>query len=342
MRPFFHLSTCPFPPSTNYRPRPFFIFIFILISKTVNLPHLNRLTGLRWPRLCNRRSANLPVPESQAWITGALTQQTPCAIGKVGTCELLGQEYLDRWIRLPWPRNASWYRPAQRLFHTAGVFPIRRDIYQRWAPVYRAAVRQLDFVAQWQPEGSFLDAYEQAFLDRELPRAVRGNFHSLEPVGAPWLQPLVKLRWLIISPFCETIRSQLPRLSLLNVFHGISPEALARAAGHCRFLPCPQLPYMVPPVHRDWFHGLEEMKRAMDRMEFDVAVIGAGAWSLPLAAHAKALGRIGIHLGGTVNLLFGIRGGRFEDRGLYNEHWIRPLESERPANHQLMEKGAYW
>lgn len=308
----------------------------------MNLPHLNRLTGLRWRRLCNQRAKNLDVPQSQAWITEALVRRDPCAMGKVGTCELLAQEYLDRWIQLPWPRNASWYRPAQRLFHTAGVFPINREIYLRWAPAYREAVRSLDFVAQWQPEGSFLDAYEQAFLDRELPLAARGNFHGLEPVGAPWLQPLSNLRWLVISPFCETISTQLPNLARLNIFHGIPGESLSRIGSTCRLLPCPQLPYMVPPRHRDWFHGLAEIQAAMEQIDFDVAIVGAGAWSVPLAVHAKKLGKIGLHLGGTVNLLFGIRGGRFEDRGLYNEHWIRPLPSERPANHQLMENGAYW
>jgi hypothetical protein len=99
---------------------------------------------------------------------------------------------------------------------------------------------------------------------------------------------------------------------------------------------------MVPPVHRDWLDGLEQLKKAMTKQEFDIAIIGAGAWSLPLATHAKELGKIGLHLGGTLNLLFGIRGGRFEQRGFYNEHWIRPIEKERPKNHQLMENSAYW
>jgi hypothetical protein len=84
------------------------------------------------------------------------------------------------------------------------------------------------------------------------------------------------------------------------------------------------------------------MQATMSTIDFDVAIIGAGAWSIPLAVHAKKLGRIGLHLGGTINLLFGIRGGRFENRGLYNDHWIRPLPSECPANHKLLENGAYW
>ena len=304
--------------------------------------HLNRLTGLHWRRLCNRRTTNLDVQQSRTWISEALVRRAPCAIGKVGTSELLSQEYLDRWIQLPWPANASWKRPAQRLYSNAGVFPVRKDIYQRWAGEYREAIREMDFIAQWQPEGTFLDAYEQAFLNRELPKAIRGNFHSLEPVRAPWLRPLADLRWLVISPFCQTISTQLHKLTQLNIFHGVPAESLARIAATCRLLPCPQLPYMVPPRHRNWFHGLEEMQATMNTIDFDVAIIGAGAWSIPLVVHAKKLRRIGIHLGGTVNLLFGIRGGRFEDRGLYNEHWIRPLPSECPANHKLLEKGAYW
>ncbi|NBQ55907.1 MAG: hypothetical protein EBU36_04560 [Verrucomicrobia bacterium] len=308
----------------------------------MTLPHFNRLTGLLWQRHCNRRGFNLNEAQSHEWIAGALARHEPSAIGKVGTCELLALEYLDRYIHLPWPRNSSWARPAERLFHTAGVFPVRRDIYQRWAGVYRDAVRELDFVAQWQPPGSFLEAYEQAFLNRDLPKAVRGSFVGLEPVGAPWLRPLAELRWLVVSPFCETIKSQLSKLSVLSVFHGVEPDRLAEAARSCRFVPCPQLPYMVPPVHRDWFEGVEELKKAMTKQEFDVAIIGAGAWSLPLAAHAKRLGKIGLHLGGTLNLLFGIRGGRFDDRGFYNDHWIRPVNSERPSNFNLMENGAYW
>ncbi len=304
--------------------------------------HLNRLTELFWGRHCGHRGSNLNEAQSQEWIAEALVRRAPCAIGKIGTTELMGMEYLDRWIQLPWPPSASWRRPARRLYECSGLFPVRKDIYLGWAAAYREAVQKMDFVAQWQPPGSFLEAYEQAFLNRDLPKAVRGSFVGLEPVGGEWLRPLAKLRWLVVSPFCETIKSQLPKLSLLNVFHRVEPERLAEAARSCCFVPCPQLPYMVPPVHRDWLDGLEELKKAIAKQDFDVAIIGAGAWSLPLAAHAKRLGKIGLHLGGTLNLLFGIRGGRFDGRGFYNEHWIRPTNDERPGNFSLMENGAYW
>jgi hypothetical protein len=74
----------------------------------VNFPHFNHLTGLRWKRLWGRRGTNLNEAQSQAWIAAAMERRAPCAIGKIGTSELLAEEYLDRWIQLPWPPNASW------------------------------------------------------------------------------------------------------------------------------------------------------------------------------------------------------------------------------------------
>ena len=57
----------------------------------MTIPRFNRLTGLHWRPLCNRRTANLGAQQSQTWISEALVRRAPCAIGKVGTCELLSQ-----------------------------------------------------------------------------------------------------------------------------------------------------------------------------------------------------------------------------------------------------------
>jgi len=148
----------------------------------------------------------------------------------------------------------------------------------------------------------------------------------------------------VIHPFEKSIRAQLPHLAKLGVFPASSESALRQRATDTRCLPPPQFSYMVPPRHRDWFHALEEMKKAMEdqRDHFDIALIGAGAWSLPLAAHAKAIGKKGLHLGGSLQLLFGIEGGRFDNWGLYNDRWIRPLPEDRPPDFTRMEKGAYW
>jgi len=58
------------------------------------------------------------------------------------------------------------------------------------------------------------------------------------------------------------------------------------------------------------------------------------------------MGKQAIHLGGATQILFGIRGARWDEmetyRKLYNKHWIRPNEMEVPKDANRIEDGCYW
>lgn len=313
----------------------------------MRLPRLNRLTGPFWRRDAVPRDDSVPTRRRQEdHIAGLLHSHAACAIGKIGTTEMLGLEYLERWLQPPWPPAASWRRPARRLYECSGLFPVRRDIFQGWAQIYRESLGNLDVVSQWQPGMAFEGVLERQLLAKYCPSAFRAGLsfvHLLMP-KAPWLDDLTLLRWLVVSPFPKSIRHQLPRLSGLGVYSPSYRESLERRAEDTVLVPSPPFAYMVPPRHRDWFQALEEMKAEMDRAKgsFDIALVGAGAWSLPLVAHAKKMGKKGMHLGGSLQLLFGIKGGRYDGWGIYNGEWIRPLPEETPENCRRMEKGAYW
>ena len=67
----------------------------------------------------------------------------------------------------------------------------------------------------------------------------------------------------------------------------------------------------------------------MDTTDYDVVLIGAGAFSLPLVAHAKRRGKVGIHMGGSLQILFGILGKRWrEDKDF--EGFIKKLARPKP------------
>jgi hypothetical protein len=107
----------------------------------------------------------------------------------------------------------------------------------------------------------------------------------------------------------------------------------------------------------DWFEALDHMKEEINCVDFDICLIGAGAYGFPLAAHVKRMGKKAVHLGGSLQLLFGIIGKRWEDpnygvkewgipKGTYsnliNEFWVRPGNNNKPKNAEQVEGACYW
>ena len=90
---------------------------------------------------------------------------------------------------------------------------------------------------------------------------------------------------------------------------------------------------------------LNEICQQRKESEFDVATVGCGGYSLMICDFIKKLGKPSIHLGGGNQLLFGIRGKRWDgDSSLtwYNsEDWTTTLPEETPPNTQLMGN-EYW
>ena len=95
----------------------------------------------------------------------------------------------------------------------------------------------------------------------------------------------------------------------------------------------------------DWEDALEYMYGEAMKIDFDVAIIGCGAYGMPLGARLKDSGKIAIHLGGATQLLFGIKGARWDNHPLsrlYNDNWVRPLETETPKAAKKVENACYW
>ena len=89
---------------------------------------------------------------------------------------------------------------------------------------------------------------------------------------------------------------------------------------------------------------LEEMEERIRPIDFDIALIGAGAYGALLCFYIKSLGKMALQTGGATQTLFGIMGKRWENREhvakYVNEYWIRP--SKKPAGYQKIEGGCYW
>jgi hypothetical protein len=154
-------------------------------------------------------------------------------------------------------------------------------------------------------------------------------------------QQLAGQRVLVVSPFSEMIKAQYPRRQQV---WKVKPEVLPDF--ELLTLRTPLSAFLASPAHPDWFGALDAMRKRMASISFDVAIAGAGAWSLSLVAHAKSLGAWAIYLGGATQILFGVKGGRWESHpqisAFYNDAWTRPSPTETPAEVYKIESGSSW
>ena len=191
--------------------------------------------------------------------------------------------------------------------------------------------------------GSWL-ADEQLF-DAELKNIPKLNLELLNPYfsSTPWTKALEGKKVLVVQPFARIIEAQYGKRKLLFK-NNLLPEFELKTIKAVQSIAGEQTEFT------EWFEALESMKEAMDRVDYDIFLIGCGAYGFPLAAHSKRMGKKGFHLGGSLQLLFGIRGKRWEDPNynldynyaeLMNEHWVNPTEEDRPSAANMIEGACY-
>jgi hypothetical protein len=99
-------------------------------------------------------------------------------------------------------------------------------------------------------------------------------------------------------------------------------------------------------VKLSWHKVYDDVVNALKTSDFEVALFGCGALGLPLAAKAKELGRQGIHLGGLLQEIFGIRSRQFDLDPSFAKFitaaWVRPSAEETPPEAPQIEDGRYW
>ena len=170
------------------------------------------------------------------------------------------------------------------------------------------------------------------FLNPEPLFAVRENLK-------PWTHALEGKNVLIVHPFEKSIRHQFEKRSSITDISKILPDFTLHTLS-------PPITFAGEKSSSPWVEQFEALVTRALQIKFDVAIIGAGGYGLPLAHAIKKAGRQAIHLGGTTQLLFGIRGKRWDnDRhyaGFFDDTWIRPGSDERPNESHLVEGGSYW
>jgi hypothetical protein len=234
-------------------------------------------------------------------------------------------------------RDSFWWTSFNRtnIYNLSGFYPTTDEMLAKFGILMLNDTKQIDLLASWRKLENRVNEYLPPGLIRiPLPGLVPFRHKN------PWSEALAGKKVLVIHPFEESIKQQYAKRKLLFQDPRVLPDFELKTLKAVQSL--------LENKHEfsDWFAAFDWMTGQIDQTDFDIAIIGAGAYGLPLAAHVKRMGKKAVHIGGATQLLFGIRGKRWDDspdlKHLYNEHWTRPQAQEAPKNFQLVEQGCYW
>lgn len=295
------------------------VYDFFLISKTAFKTKIVRIKE----KSCYKKL--LGSIEGNDLIYRKILANEPTAIGKIGTTELsclrIYKGYFrDKSYSSPWDIMRS---PGGRYY--GGIYPDTPEIFEQFSKIYIESLKTLDMVGAWynKDESKIINEYCNSAIVIDSMRFIEPYYFS-----NPWSKGLRDKVVLVIHPFEESILYQYDNRKLLWENPGILPDFTLK------ILKVPQNAGVQKPLFENWVLTLQYLKDRVDNINFDVAIIGCGAWSIPLVSHIKEMGKIGIHMGGATQILFGIKGGRWLSlpsvSKFFNEHWINVLESDLP------------
>ncbi len=284
-----------------------------------------------------------------------LISPEPCMIARFGSTEMnIVVNYLSihennhSWKKYITGESYDWWwheKGVLQFREWSGFFPLDEELLCQFSELMISDAQQVDILGSW------LD--NEYLLIGNPPRVKRVMLLALEPYWAeqPWTRALKGKKVLVIHPFAKLIEKQY-REHRIQLFR--NPDVLPEF--ELQTIQAVQSLGGDGGQFKTWFDALHYMEDEIDKRDYDIALIGCGAYGFPLAAHVKRSGKKAVHVGGALQLLFGIKGRRWEIPNyggdllgrvnpypeLFNEFWCRPGDEVKPSNAQKVEGACYW
>ena len=295
-------------------------------------------------KLISINSNCLSKDETSDYIFKSLKNNDPLMISRFGYTELNTLFRYENLIKMnklekiyQWAKTLAYPFShncrTNNIHKLSGFFPVSEETLYLFKVEMIKAMREINLLGSW-VEG------ENKYIE-ELAKVKVCNLIDIEPYFAsnPWSLALEGKKVLVIHPFSEDIENQ-----YIN-----KREFLFK---NINVLPKFNLKTLKTPItypggktnSKNWFNILDDLTSESLKLDFEIAIIGCGAYGMPLAARLKKAGKQCIHLGGAVQILFGIKGKRWDDiecfREMYNEYWIYPSSENKVFRN--VENGCYW
>ena len=270
-------------------------------------------------------------------VTAAITRNEPLLVARIGAVELSCLRfYLEKRVT---GQKAYSRKIRTTMRNNAGFFPVDDASLDAFSEMFLNQLTQVDVMGVW------FNPYEDVVCNNWCKDAELVDLDCFESFrfANPWSSRLAGRKVLVVHPFVDSIKKQYAE-KRQHLFSSpeILPDFELKTLKTVQSIAGTQVDFPT------WFDAYHHMCDQISNIDFDICIIGAGAYGLPLASYVKQLGKQAIHLGGVTQILFGIKGKRWEleyadsTAKLFNEHWVRPLPSETPAHTERVDKGCYW
>lgn len=285
----------------------------------------------------------LSISESNKRIIQLLQEENPFIINRLGIGDEthLSFEYLSTK-----KINKKYLSP---LCNLNGVYSKTEDLsdYQAFCIKYLESIENSTYLASFQFNSRNIVKIQNFFSKKYNIKQIHSR--SLEPFYVcldneiPWTHFLKHKKVLILSPFVESFKKQLS-----NNFQIFKDKKIFLDDQQFVFYKTYQT-IAGNKLHNNWLETFELMCNDIEKLDFDVALLGCGSYGLPLCNFIYSLNKSSIYIGGGLQLLFGVMGKRWEANKMWNKiieenntKFIRPNNNECIKNQNSIEQGCYW
>ena len=291
-------------------------------------------------------------------IKNSIENNKPIFIGKIGSIEL---QLIHQTIIIEQKTiNDYMLNLRYEVTNASGLYPDNNDTYKLFVNDYLESIKQLDILASW--NDNILPVEEwiyKLFINPKLS-IDKGivdltSFESFYTESKYWWQHLFKNKTiLIISPFTDSITKQLSKRNdvWIGKWNNFWDESI-----NFKYIKFPHPYYTQSPLIQSTYpkhykYLINDFKNKIKEIgQFDIALIGTGCYSILLGSYIKKeLNRSAFHLGGGLQMMFGVYGNRWFQNGnmsnffkqYINENWSRPTKDETPTGYKKQENGCYF
>jgi len=283
-----------------------------------------------------------------------LSSDKPKCITKIGSTEAV---HIAEYIKT---NGQNCIFNSHDLNMACGIYRSSLESHKKWCEAYINGIKTSDYLhlsheihfkRNENTQKRILNQHTDTFIYNSLKdhmnlshipeSCVHHSIYSFLLKEKSWHYNLQDKKVLVVSSSQKTFEHQAERFS--NIWPGAK-------LGGFEFVKIPSSEYLTHDDQSnqiEWSDKVENAKNEIRKKDFDFAMLGCGGIGLILVDFIKnEIGKSCTYLGGSLQLYFGIRGGRWENlkNNWYNanEFWTKPFKEDIPKNYKINEGGCYW